>query len=153
MIPAAFVLSVMAQIPAECSLYVGKGSCPAETLGGYEKARDAGEIAHAIGDVASDSREAIEMAVYAAYESSNRLDALGDMGRSHGAWQIPVVLQGARAQLEYWIRLRDNSLQVCSERPRAERLAALASGSCAKGIRKVRLRDSVVEKLQRENPS
>lgn len=124
--------------------------CPRDTIGHYERGKDAQEIAEAIAAKAVDLRDAAEMQLYSDYESANRLDALGDSGRSHGAWQIPVVRIGAERQLAYWLSLREHSIAVCSDNGRATKLAALASGSCDRALRKVRLRNDVVERLVEE---
>lgn len=124
--------------------------CPRDTIGHYERGKDAREIAEAIAAKAVDLRDAAEMQLYADYESSNNLDATGDKGGSHGAWQIPVVLLGAERQLAYWLSLREHSVAVCTDNGRATKLAALASGSCDRALRKVRLRNEVIERLAEE---
>jgi hypothetical protein len=148
-IAVSFVLAVMTNIPAECSLYVGQKEsyCKPGTLGQYERGKDTKEIAEAIARNAIDERDAIEMAVYAAYEGQNRLDALGDKGRSHGPWQTPFVRISADGYLADWIGVRKRSVARCSDNSDDTKLAALASGSCNRGLRKVAKRYEVVEEL------
>jgi hypothetical protein len=150
MIEVAFVLGIMSRIPAECSLYEGQklDYCKPGTVGHYERGKDTKEIADAIGRMADDERDAIEMSVYAAYESQNRLDATGDNGRSHGPWQTPFVRVTAAGYLADWTRLRKYSVARCADNSSDTKLAALASGSCDRGKRKVAKRFEVVEGLR-----
>jgi hypothetical protein len=149
MIEVAFVLSVMANIPAECSLYVGQKEsyCKPGTLGQYERGKDTREIAEAIARVATNRRDAIEMSVYAAYESQNRLDALGDKGLSHGPWQTPFVRASAEGYLADWIGLRQRSVANCANNSPDTKLAQLASGWCNRGTQTVSKRYGVIEAL------
>ena len=149
MIEVAIILGVMAKIPAECSLYQGskKDFCQPGTIGHYERGKDTKEIAEAIARVAVDTRDAIEMSVYAAYEGENRLDATGDKGLSHGPWQTPFVRASAEGYLADWIRLRDHSITNCANNGNDTKLAQLASGYCNRGTRKVAKRYAVVEQL------
>ena len=79
---AAQVLQLMAKVPEKAH--------PARA-GRYEQAGDAKEIAAAIAGVAPERDTAALMTVYAAYESSNQKCAIGDQGRSAGAWQLQYV--------------------------------------------------------------
>jgi hypothetical protein len=149
MIEVAFVLSVIAKIPSECSIYPGhkEDYCKPGTPGHYERGKDTRTISEAIASAAIDTRDAIEMAVYAAYESQNRLDAVGDKGISHGPWQTPFIRTTAEGYLADWIRLRKSSIASCANNSDDTKLAALASGWCNRGLRKVAKRYEVVETL------
>jgi len=152
MIEIAFILKVMASIPAECSLYKGQKEdyCKQGTLGHYERGKDAKQIAEAISKTAVDEHDAIEMSVYAAYESQNRLDVIGDKGLSHGPWQTPFVRVSAEGYLADWLRLRQYSISNCSNNSDDTKLAQLASGYCNRGTRKVAKRHAVIEQLAEE---
>ncbi|WP_394847388.1 hypothetical protein LZC95_07975 [Pendulispora brunnea] len=84
------------------------------------------------------------------YESRFNPRALGDGGRSWGLFQMrgggpryfdPVI--AARGAL----RAMRTSLDACSDQLPADRLAAYASGSCARGRRESRARMQLASKL------
>jgi hypothetical protein len=152
MIEVSFVLAIMASIPSECSLYTGhkEDYCKPGTVGHYERGKDTRTISEAIASAASDKRDAIEMAVYAAYEGQNRLDALGDKGRSHGPWQTLFPRVSAESYLADWIEVRKHSIANCANNSPDTKLAQLASGWCNRGTQKVAKRWAVIEKLNEE---
>jgi hypothetical protein len=140
------IYDIISKIPSECAL---TNQCKPSF--GYHLSKDAKVIAKIIAETATSKREAVEMAVYSSYESGNSLDAEGDRGKSHGAWQIQIAGLDGRNQLAHWIRLRNYSIARCSDNPEGERMALLASGSCAKGRAKVRKRDELVNQLVEGN--
>lgn len=144
------VFEIMKQIPAECSLYHYKLHYCKPGPGGYEKGKNAHEIARVVARHARSKYEAVQMVVYSSYESVNDLTAEGDKHRknhSYGAWQIPVPNLSADKQLEYWMRLRDSSVKDCASSPPNARMAELASGFCYRGTHKVIKRELVVAQL------
>jgi hypothetical protein len=88
--------------------------------------------------------DAALLGLYAYRESSLRACASGDGGRSLGPWQLqrlPPALACAPADAaRVWLHVARASFDLCGELPVAERLAALASGSCSRGRRLVRWR-------------
>jgi hypothetical protein len=144
------VYDIIKQIPAECSLYHYKLYYCHGGPGGYEKGKDAHEIARVVARHARSKYEAVQMVVYSSYESNNNLHAEGDTMRQHhsyGAWEIPIPNLSADRQLEYWMYIRDRSLKYCSSNPPESRMAGLASGACNRAIRKVEKREAVIATL------
>ena len=128
------VLTMVALIPA-----------PNGRPGGYERAPDARRIADAIAATADGSllgtprEDASLMAVFASYESGNRVCPAGDGGKALGAWQLhyagrEVACDPARAA-RWWLAVARASVRLCADNPPDERLAALAGGTCARGRR------------------
>jgi hypothetical protein len=124
------------------------------SLLGAQHAEDAPRIATAIVDaVAGDTGEPLTgstrgdvalAAVYAFDESGLRRCAVGDHGRSLGAFQLQrlpasVACDPAVAAVE-WLRRARQSFAICAELPVEERLSALVSGSCLGGRRLARYR-------------
>jgi hypothetical protein len=138
------VMHMMAEVPAV------EGDVDSRP-GGFDRRRDAREIASAISHVASDFFEAQVMVVYAAYESGNKRDAIGDHGLSFGTWQ----LRGLPAELAFdpkyaaqvWLKRARRANQDCILNEPAERLAPLASGNCDHAKKKTRWRVELAEHL------
>jgi hypothetical protein len=88
--------------------------------------------------------DAALLGVYAYRESSLRACASGDGGKSLGPWQLqrlpPSVACAPADAARVWLHVARASIERCAELPLPERLAALASGSCARGRRLVRWR-------------
>lgn len=145
------VLAVMSQVPEETSLY-GHG---AQTPAGFDKKKDAREIAEAIAAGVtweSDPRKWVVLGVvYAAYESANRRCVSGDGGKSWGAWQVQGLARDKACtpmnEFPVWLAKAKASLDYCADLPEDERLAALASGNCEHGRVKVRTRMPLVRRL------
>jgi hypothetical protein len=119
------VLQMMARIPAKA-----RPSVP----GRYDQSGDASTVAQAIAVSAPDRETAALMAVFAAYESSNERCAVGDHGKSLGAWQLqkvePEVACDPMRAAPIWLARKADSEAKCANLPPDERLAMLASGSC-----------------------
>ena len=146
------VLKAMKEIPAECSLYVGSGACKVGTPSGCEKVNHAKEISSAIAKTSISVEDAVEAATYACYESANNLYARGDCTpeggcKSFGAWQIGVIRIGADAQLAHWNAVRSSAVKLCANNPEDTRMAALASGHCDRGLKKVKKRFHVIQAI------
>lgn len=147
------VFEIIKRIPAECSLYHYKLHYCKPGPGGYEKGKDAHEIARVVARHARSKYEATQMVVYSSYESVNDLTAEGDKHRrnhSYGAWQIPVKGLTADQQLEYWMVIRDKALAYCSNNSPESRMAGLASGACNRGTHKVIKREFVIAQLSNQ---
>lgn len=114
--------------------------------GAFARTRDARAIAAAIAQVAPTREAAAELALYAAWESGNRIDVVGDGGLALGPWQLhdarATALEPVRAARR-WLQLAAASREKCAGNAPEERLAALASGSCDRGRAIVRRRDEV----------
>ena len=88
------VIALMAKVPNECGLYRSCKWCALEdeacqlAPAGFERTRDAREIATAIAVGTSNREEIVLGVVYAAFESGNHKCAHGDGGKSLGAWQM-----------------------------------------------------------------
>lgn len=139
------VESIFKEIPPQCSFYGCK-----QIEGGYEKGRDVKQVSKAIAQIATSKREAVQMAIYAAYETNSNLNAEGDKDKPHhsyGAWQINVRRNGAVDQLKYWKFVRDASIKLCKNNKPEEQLAALASGSCRRGKVITRNREKAVAQV------
>ncbi len=142
------LLDAIKHIPSEASLYTDK-----PVIGGYELGKDVKTISKVITEQAKNVHEAIEDAVYAAYESGFDLDAIGDKKRTHwsfGAWQIPFAGMDAAHQLAYWSAARSNSVAACSHNSEDTRMAALASGHCDRALKKVGKRAGIINRLTEE---
>jgi hypothetical protein len=153
------VLRMMSELPAyECVL---DNTCKDEkqyVSGHFDTLRDARLIAKVIsnGVVQEDDswKRAAEAVVFAAYESGNDRCTVGDGGRSYGAWQVQglskdVACDPAR-EFPLWLSAVKRSESLCVDNPESERLAALASGSCDRGRRKVRGRENFAIELARK---
>jgi hypothetical protein len=140
------VLSMMARAPAT---EFGTKAYPK-----WAKTGAANRIAKAIADHAETREEAGDMVVYVLYESGNVLSAVGDSGKSHGPWQLnekraaPSVARDPDQAAPVWLSLARASRKDCEKLPEDDRLAELASGSCAYGRtlarRRARLRDRIL---------
>lgn len=96
-----------------------------------------GAVARERSPVLGSAREdAISLLVYCDGETGCVENArAGDLGKARGSWQIQGGC-GSRPldeQAECWLAIADWSVKACRKLPEAERLAALASGSCARG--------------------
>jgi hypothetical protein len=139
------VETIFKEIPPQCIFYGCK-----LTKGGYEKGKDVKQISKAIAQLARSKREAVQMAVYGAYETNSNLNAEGDKDKPHhsyGAWQINVRRNSAVEQLKYWKFVRDASIKLCKNNKPEEQLAALASGSCRRGKVITRNREKAVAQV------
>jgi hypothetical protein len=140
------VLAMMALVPTQ--LAHGK---PA----GFERSRDAKEIATAIAEkVHGDRWWASRLVVYGAYESGFRNRASGDGGKAHGflqLQQVPMyVAVDPRLAIDAWMTKANYSLEHCASNPPEERLAALASGDCNHGRMVARHRDELALRIAGE---
>ena len=139
---AAQVLQLMDKVPEKAH--------PARA-GRYEQAGDAKEIAAAIAGVAPERDTAALMTVYAAYESSNQKCAIGDQGRSAGAWQLQyvpreVACDPARAA-SVWLSLARDASGRCLSSPPDDRLSVLTGGSCTRGVLVARSRARIARQV------
>lgn len=121
---------------------------------GVRHSVDAPSIAPAIVDaVAGDTGEPLTgikagdvalAAVYAFDESGLRHCAVGDSGRSLGAFQLQRLPPSRACDPSFaareWLRRAHQSFGLCRALPVEERLAALVSGSCGRGRRLARYR-------------
>jgi hypothetical protein len=149
------VLAMMAKLPNECALY---HDCP-KSWGtanpGYDHLNDAQEIAEAVVAATIDDSNpwlrAAQAVVYAAFESVNKRCAVGDGGKSFGAWQLqkvsPEVACVPAKALPIWLRKVKQSEEDCG--PGIYSLTEVASGNCTspKGRRKVAKRAGLVAAL------
>jgi hypothetical protein len=144
------VLEMMERVPSECSLMRRPPHWCPRGPAGFERGRDARLIASAISSVAKSREEAALLAVFSSYESGNFARAVGDGGRSLGAWQIQGIGAGAfdpYFAASYWLDLANRNIKGCWRNAPDERLASLASGSCFKARAKVRLRVRLAREL------
>lgn len=150
------VLRMMNDLPAmECAL---DNSCKDKRgylPGHFDTLRDARLIAQVIseGVVHEDQpwKRAAEGVVFAGYEGGNDRCAIGDGGKSVGAWQVGGLSKDVacdpRREFSIWLSAVKRSEQACADRPENERLAALASGSCDRGLSLVRRRENYAVQL------
>lgn len=147
----ADVLVMMSRIP------VKGGHKPA----GYERARDAPEIAQAIADTVDGGitgtlrGDAALVATFGAYESAYQKHAIGDGGKARGFLELQnvpayIAFDPPRA-IAAWLVIARNSLDVCRANPPGEELAALASGSCNWGRRVARTRWEISKQIAIDN--
>lgn len=146
------VVHVMSKLPPEKCLYqpAGKGC---DRPGGYDKGPDAQRIAAAIVESA-DGRltgtrrgDAALMATFSSYESGNKADAVGDVGKALGCMQLhyvgPDVAFDPSRALPTWRGIAKGTMEAkaCAANAPDERLAGVA-GSCTyePARRKVRQR-------------
>ena len=149
-VTTAQVQAMQAQIP-NC-----ENGC--ESRGGFAHVNDARAVAAAISRVARSREDACNLALFAAWESANTLQAEGDKdaagaARAFGPWQLhgvprEVAFDPVRAG-RVWLGFADASRAACSALPPEERLASLMSGSCDRGREKARHRDEVVQEICR----
>lgn len=147
----ADVLAMLASVPdRECV------SCSGIPRGAFARAPDAPAIASAIAATVAGEEEAWRWArlgvVYVAFEGGARAcPRSGDGGRSHGGWQMQRLSRADACRPEVafpaWLALAKQSEAACASLPADERLAALASGSCARARRKVKARSAVADGL------
>lgn len=138
------VLALMSELPAV------EGNSDSHKIR-FDLKRDAKEISVAIADVVADWYEAQIMVVYAAYESGNVKDAVGDHGLSFGAWQMRGLNRDCafvpKCAAPVWLlRARQANID-CGENEFEERLAPLASGNCDHARQKTRWRVELAERL------
>lgn len=139
------VLAMMALVPVQM------GHQPA----GYERSRDAKEIATAIAEKShGDKWWASHLVVYGAYESGFQKRASGDGGKAYGFLQLQqvpaTVAENPRLAIEAWMAKANYSLERCASNPPEERLAALTSGDCQKGRMLARHRDKLALRIAAE---
>jgi hypothetical protein len=146
---SAEIVKVMAALPPEGCLFNPHAKyCAAP--GGFDRGPDAKRIAEAIvvaanGRVTGSKRlDASLMATYSSYESGNKADAVGDSGKSLGAWQIKFIgetMFDPRQAAIVWRARAIDAEEVCKNLPPDERLASLAGGCMYPKVRqKVRQR-------------
>lgn len=107
------------------------------SLTGFGRAPDAAKIARAVAETARTVPEAALMVVFAEAESSLHARAVGDSGRSLGAWQMqrlaPRCAFDPSCAAQEFIRRIDLIRETCSMNTPDEQLAAYVSGSCSIG--------------------
>jgi hypothetical protein len=137
------VLAMMAIVPA--SEHIEREASKED--GHYDRQGDALEVAGAIATLARSREDASRLVVFGAWESRNQKCAKGDGGKSWGFLQLggvsryvactPMLAIGA------WHTKAEASEKACAGNMPDERLAALASGHCNRGLGKVRHRVQV----------
>lgn len=155
------VLRIMSELPAmECALDQSCKDSRGYGPGHFDSLRDAHLVAQAISDGVVHEEQpwkrAAEGVVFAAYESGNDRCAIGDGGKSVGAFQMGGLSRNVacdpRREFPLWLGAVKRSEQACVDNQESERLAALASGSCNRGRQKVRNRENyaiqLVKKVQ-----
>jgi hypothetical protein len=140
------VLAWMAQIP--------ESEFRTKPYPRWAKTGAANRIAKAIADHAESREDAVDLAIYACFESGLLLSAAGDGGKSHGPWQIsedhatPSVASDPDQAAVLWLGMAKKSRIDCAKLPEDEQLAELGSGSCDRGRslarRRARLRDRIL---------
>ena len=136
------VLAMMALVPVQGLL----GHLPSEWRpAGFERSKDAPEIARAIADKAQDRVWASRLVVFGAYESGFKRDARGDGGRAYGFLQLqhvsPWEAFDPRRAIDAWMVKAQYSIDHCGT------LAAVASGNCRGGLRLVQFREDIARKI------
>ena len=145
------VLALMAKIPNECGLdrscpwcKVGDEACQLRSAG-FERARDAREIAAVIAAGTSSREDAVLSAVYAAFESNNHKRARGDGGMSLGVWQMqrlaPDVAFNPTLALPVFLERAHRSMEHCGT------MAEYVSGNCDHGRQKAAKRAELIARL------
>jgi len=134
------VNGVMAKVPSEGCLYnrEGKGCAKQFEHGaGFQRGPDARRIAEAIARTAdgritgSKRTDAALMAVFSSYESGNKADAVGDGGKSYGAWQIRYLgdaMFDPALAAPAWRSIAIESIRVCKDNAPDQQLASVAGG-------------------------
>jgi hypothetical protein len=148
-VTAEDVMAVLARIPL--------GESPHAAPGGYERSRDAREIAAAIARnvdgslLGSRRQDAYLIAIFGSYESALRKRMVGDGGKALGFLQLqyagPEVAFNPDRAIGFWLATARRSMELCAHNAPEERLAALASGRCDRGRRVVRRRMAVLEAI------
>jgi hypothetical protein len=143
----ADVLSLMARVPEKAH--------PSRP-GHYEQAGDAREIAAGIANAAGDRETAALLTVFAAYESSNQKCAIGDGGRSAGAFQLQYVPREVACDpmraASIWLAMAKDAQTRCLNNEPDERLAVLTSGSCSRGRAVARTRVRIAREIAAATP-
>jgi hypothetical protein len=125
-------------------------------VGHYECGPSSRALAKAIAGLAHDRREAALAVVFAAYESGNDSRAVGDGGKSHGAYQLRYVSReiayDPEASTRVWLWLEREAMAKCPDLPEDERLARVMSGNCAAGRAKSRKRAEMASRLTSQAP-
>jgi hypothetical protein len=118
--------------------------------GRYDRGPSARELAAAIARQASSREEAALAVVYAAYESGANAAAVGDGGKSLGAYQLRFVAEEVAtdpdASTGVWLTRARAAARICSGEA-DERLAALVSGRCEAGRAKARRRAAMAHEV------
>lgn len=131
------VLAMMRRLP---SRELGKGTYRWDRVG------QANRIASVIAKTATTRDEAGDLVVYSVFESNNRLTAVGDGGKSHGAWQLsaryatPEIARIPEKAAPLWLAAAVQARKDCAKLPEDDRLAEIASGSCQYGRQLARRR-------------
>lgn len=151
-VTASAVLDMMRLIPLECSLWgsAPRPRCPTDRPAGFELGPDAGAIAAAIARHAASRYDAALLAVFSSYESGNDAHAVGDGGKSFGAFQVQGMGEGAfdpDKAAARWLELARSGQHRCHRNPPDEQLASVASGNCDHGREKVRRRVRLARSL------
>jgi hypothetical protein len=136
------VLAMMALVPVQGLL----GKRPSEWRpAGFERSKDAPEIAKAIAEKAQDRVWASRLVVFGAYESGYYTRAVGDGGRSYGFLQLgntsAWIAFDPRRAIDAWMVKAQYSLDHCGT------LAAVASGNCQGGLQLVQFREDIAQKV------
>jgi len=143
------VMVMFTMIPEERTLISGNGAAAH-----FERSRDAKRIAEAISAGVQNEDDpwmrAAEGAVYAAYEAAvQACPKAGDGGKSFGTWQMQEVREDVACNplraFPVWLSRAKQSEVDCRNNPKDEKLAELASGSCFKAKKKVRLRRELAQ--------
>ena len=145
------VIAMMAKIPNECGLDRSCPWCPPGDeacqlrAAGFDRSRDAREIAAVIASAAPSREDAVLSTVYAAFESANHKRARGDGGKSLGPWQMqrlsPEVAFNPALALPVFLDRARRSMEHCGS------MAEYVSGNCDHGRQKAALRAELVAKL------
>jgi hypothetical protein len=142
------VAAMQARLPPEAH--------PHAKPAGYDRAGDAKRVAAAIARRAGSYRDAALAVTYAAYESSNQVEAKGDLrdGEYHsfGVFQLNEHTPKTCAfdpdcAVGVWLSLVEDAETRCGRNPPDERLAVIASGSCDLGRTKVRVRAQIAQRI------
>ena len=136
------VLELMSRVPEKAH---------PSRVGHYDQAGDAKEIATGIANAAPGRQTAALMAVYAAYESSNQKCAVGDAGKSLGAFQLQfvpreVACDPARAA-SVWLAMANDAQTRCPGSEPDDRLSILTGGSCSRGVLVARTRARIAREI------
>ena len=141
-VPVSDVLAMMGTVPA------APGD-PKSAAFRWDRTPGADRVARAISATAPDREWAARMVVYAVHESGLKTECVtGDGGESHGTFQLKGVPEAVACDpmlaAPVWLAKAQKSMEDCSALPAYERMAELASGSCAHGHVLARWRETLV---------
>jgi hypothetical protein len=118
----------------------------------WSRVGQANRVAEAISRHAGTSEQGAWLAVQSVFEANNRLDAVGDGGKSHGPFQLsverttPDVARDPDRAAPIWLSLADLSRKTCANLPEDEQMAAVMSGNCDHGRKLARRRAALVRR-------